>query len=63
MGGFMAKNLINGLLTWKTVKNNRIYKRFMEQAKAELDERGYMLDENEQVVKKPETKDANTDKA
>lgn len=58
MGNFIVYNLLDGKLKWETVTKNRFYKRHVEEVKVKLDAKGYMIDDNGEVVKKSATADA-----
>ena len=55
MGNFIVYNLLDGKLKWETVTKNRFYKRHVEEVKVKLDAKGYMIDDNGEVVKKSAT--------
>ena len=55
MADFIVMNLLDGLLSWKQVKRNRFYKKHVEEVKVKLDAKGYMIDDNGEVVKKSAT--------
>ena len=58
MGNFIVYNLLDGKLKWETVTKNRFYKRHVKEVKVKLDAKGYMIDDNGEVVKKSATADA-----
>lgn len=52
MTNFIVKNLINGKLTFEQVQKSKVYSPYVDAVIAELDARGYMIDENGNCVKK-----------
>ena len=55
MAGFIAKNLINGKLTWERVETSRTYSKYADAALVVLESKGYMLDDEGKCVKIKET--------
>lgn len=55
MAGFIAKNLINGKLTWERVENSKTYSKYADAALAVLESNGYMIDSDGKCVPIPKT--------
>lgn len=53
MTKFICTNLINGKLTFAKVKASKTYSPYIDAVIAELDARGYMIDEEGNCVPKP----------
>lgn len=53
MVDFLANNLIKGKLKWATLEKSKAYSKYTDAVIAELDSRGYMIDENGNCVPKP----------
>lgn len=52
MTNFIVNNLIRGKLTFDKVQKSKTYSPHIDAVIAELDARGYMIDENGSCVKK-----------
>ncbi len=54
MTNFIVKNILAGKLTFEKVQQSKTYSPYIDAVIAELDNRGYMIDENGNCVVKPE---------
>lgn len=53
MTNFIVNNLINKKLSWEKVLSSRVYSVYIKEVLKTLDERGFMLDEEKNVIAKP----------